>query len=162
MRPYDAHERIVSYCRYSGAKPPDFEPSPPSKQRLADWYPYQKLTSIWDLSGTGWVPRPRCAKDCGWCVRGAHVSWCRHGQDSTQIAQCKDLGYPYVLNTQEMHRVPRSLCLEILEASMKQLAAPGMEALQDLIAHHKWSRNCYRTNTDLREENRMQDKGGRT
>ena len=30
------------------------------------------------------------------------------------------------------------------------------------MSQHKWTRNCYRTNTDMREENRTQDKGGRT
>ena len=37
-----------------------------------------------------------------------------------------------------------------------------MEHLQELVGQHQFFRNGYRTNTDLRASNRMQDKSGRT
>ena len=37
-----------------------------------------------------------------------------------------------------------------------------MEELRELVARHRFTRNCFRTNTDVREENRVKDKNGRT
>ena len=37
-----------------------------------------------------------------------------------------------------------------------------MNRLVELVSKHKWTRNGYRINTDLREENRIKDKSGRT
>ena len=37
-----------------------------------------------------------------------------------------------------------------------------MERLVELVGKHKWTRNGFRINTDLREENRVMDKSGRT
>ena len=36
-----------------------------------------------------------------------------------------------------------------------------MERLVELVSRHRFTRNGYRTNTDLREENRVKDKSGR-
>ena len=36
-----------------------------------------------------------------------------------------------------------------------------MDRLEELVSKHKWTRNGFRTNTDLREENRVRDKSGR-
>ena len=36
-----------------------------------------------------------------------------------------------------------------------------MDRLVELVSKHKWTRNGYRINTDLREENRVKDKSGR-
>ena len=44
----------------------------------------------------------------------------------------------------------------------KKRSPPEMDDLRELMAKHTWTRNCYRTNTDLREENRSKDKAGRT
>ena len=37
-----------------------------------------------------------------------------------------------------------------------------METLKELVSQHPWSRNGLRIKTDLRPENRRQDKSGRT
>ena len=119
MKPYEECMQIISYCKYSGPKPEDFEPSPPSKQALGDWFPYKKHTAIWNFSCADWTPRPRCRKDCGFCdENGIHISWARNGQDAKQIKQCKAEKYPYVLTSRELHRVPSALCRAILESSL--------------------------------------------
>ena len=125
MRAYEKHLRAISYCKYSAPRPDNFQPSPPSKQQLGDWFPYKKHTAIYDLSETGWVPRPRCRKDCEWLnPQRVHYSWARNGQDKEQIIACKEHCYPYVLTAAELHRVPRALCLELLEAAKKKAPTP--------------------------------------
>ena len=37
-----------------------------------------------------------------------------------------------------------------------------ISGLKELMLRHRWTRNGFRTNTDLREENRAKDKAGRT
>ena len=125
MRAYENYLRTVSYCTYSGPRPDNFQPSPPSKQQLDEFFPYKKHTAIYDLSETGWVPRPRCRKDCEWLnPQRMHDSWARLGQDKEQINACMEHGYPYVLTASELHRVPRALCLELLAAGKNKAPTP--------------------------------------
>ena len=137
MRKYDHLGRVVDYCMYSGPRPADFDGSKPCRQKLEDWFPARKPTALYVFGGpTKWLPsRARCRRlkgDCGFRdEKGARISWSRHCQDRTQIDVCRARGFPHVYSTAELHRIPCSLCSELLQHAAASIARGTGEKEKD-------------------------------
>ena len=123
---------LVSYCSYSEPLPECTE-TRATKRDLGQHYGYRKPTYLWWWNRPeAWTPR-FCRKGTQCEQNGnKHYIWARRCGSKEQILNAKSLNLPYCLSQAQLHRVPHKLCHSILEASIKQLTASGIEGLKQL------------------------------